>query len=81
MKVAEVIAALQTKPADTLVVMSSDGEGNILQTVETAIRDWHVNHIRLPLAQDRWFGKASEQKDDGTAYRALVRETKAFAHR
>src|SRR5262249_22946775 len=37
-----------------------------------AIRDWHVNHIRLPLAQDRWFGKAPEQKDDGKAYRALV---------
>ena len=30
-----------------------------------AIRDWHVNHIRLPLAQDRWFGKAPEQKDEG----------------
>src|SRR5262249_14368903 len=51
---------------------TSDGEGHILDTVKTAIRDWHVNHIRLPLAQDRWFGKAPEQKDDGKAYRALV---------
>src|SRR5580698_6479787 len=51
---------------------TSDGEGHILDTVKTAINDWHVNVIRLPLAQDRWFGKAPEQKDDGTAYRAIV---------
>src|SRR4051812_14009108 len=48
---------------------TSTGEGHILQTVQTAIRDWHVNLIRLPLAQDRWFGKAREQSDDGKAYR------------
>ena len=53
---------------------SSNGEGHILKTVEVAIRDWHVNHVRLPLAQDRWFGKAPEQKDGGEAYRALVRK-------
>jgi dipeptidyl aminopeptidase/acylaminoacyl peptidase len=53
---------------------ASDGEGRILETVKTAIRDWHVNHIRLPLAQDRWFGKAKEQSDEGKAYRALVRQ-------
>ena len=53
---------------------SSNGEGHILTTVKTAIRDWHVNHVRLPLAQDRWFGKAPEQKDEGKAYRALVKE-------
>ena len=48
---------------------SSDGEGHVLETVETAIRDWHVNYIRLPMAQDRWFGKAPEQKDEGKSYR------------
>ena len=53
---------------------TSNGEGHILETVKTAISDWHVNHIRLPLAQDRWFGKAPEQKDDGKAYRALVKQ-------
>ena len=53
---------------------TSDGEGHILTTIKTAIQDWHVNLIRLPLSQDRWFGKAPEQKDDGKAYRALVRE-------
>ncbi len=51
---------------------TSDGEGHILDTVKTAIDAWHVNHVRLPLAQDRWFGKAPEQQDDGKAYRALV---------
>ncbi len=53
---------------------TSDGEGHILDTVKTAIVDWKVNHIRLPLAQDRWFGKAPEQNDDGQAYRALVKQ-------
>src|SRR5579871_5842231 len=53
---------------------SSDGEGHILNTVKTAIQDWHINIIRLPLAQDRWFGKAPEQQDEGVAYRALVRQ-------
>ena len=50
----------------------SDGEGHIFDTVKTAIKDWRVNVIRLPLAQDRWFGKAPEQKDEGKAYRELV---------
>jgi hypothetical protein len=51
---------------------TSDGEGHILQTVETAIDDWHANIIRLPLSQDRWFGKGPEQTDGGKSYRALV---------
>ncbi len=51
---------------------TSDGEGHIVETVKTAINDWHVNVIRLPLNQDRWFGKAREQKDEGQAYRKLV---------
>jgi hypothetical protein len=53
---------------------TSDGEGHILETVRVAIDDWHVNIIRLPLSQDRWFGKAPEQNDMGKAYRALVKE-------
>jgi hypothetical protein len=53
---------------------SSDGQGHMLRSVTTAIRDWHANVIRLPLAQDRWFGKAREQKDQGKAYRALVKQ-------
>jgi len=54
---------------------TSDGErGRILRTVNVAIHDWKVNVVRLPLAQDRWFGKAPEQKDSGVAYRDLVRQ-------
>jgi endoglucanase len=55
---------------------TSNGEGHILQTVKVAIDDWKVNHIRLPLSQDRWFGKAPEQdpNEGGKAYRALVKE-------
>lgn len=53
---------------------TSDGEGHILDTVRTAIQDWHVNLIRLPLSQDRWFGKGPEQQDGGKAYRALVKQ-------
>jgi len=53
---------------------TSDGEGRILKTVNVAIHDWHVNIIRLPLAQDRWFGKAPGQRDEGKSYRALVRQ-------
>ncbi len=51
---------------------TSNGEGHIVESVRVAIDDWHVNHIRLPMSQDRWFGKAREQNDEGKAYRALV---------
>ena len=57
---------------------SSDGDGHILKTVEVAVKDWHANLIRLPLSQDRWFGKAPEQKDGGAGYRALVRQLADF---
>lgn len=53
---------------------TSDGQGHILETVNVAIHDWHVNIIRLPLSQDRWFGHGPEQHDGGVAYRALVRQ-------
>jgi hypothetical protein len=53
---------------------TSDGQGRVLNTVNTAIHDWHANIIRLPLAQDRWFGKAPEQNDGGRSYRDLVRQ-------
>lgn len=51
---------------------SSDGEGRILDSIKRAIEDWRVNVIRLPLSQDRWFGKTPEQKDSGVEYRKLV---------
>jgi hypothetical protein len=51
---------------------TNDPEGSILKSINAAIRDWHANIIRLPLSQDRWFGKTPEQGDGGAAYRALV---------
>jgi len=53
---------------------TSDGQGHIVESIRVAIDDWHVNHIRLPMSQDRWFGKAPEQDDEGKAYRALIDE-------
>lgn len=53
---------------------SSDGDGLILKTIKVAVTEWKANLIRLPLAQDRWFGKASDQRDAGAGYRALVRQ-------
>ena len=47
---------------------------HVLQSLAVAIDDWGVNIIRLPLAQDRWFGRAKEQNDGGVAYRKLVQE-------
>ncbi len=53
---------------------TSDGEGHILDTIRVAVQDWHCNVVRIPLSQDRWFGKGPEQKDEGVAYRALVKQ-------
>ena len=45
---------------------------HVEESVNRAISDWKVNLIRLPLAQDRWFGKMTNQADGGAAYRILV---------
>lgn len=42
------------------------------QAFDQAIHVWKANIIRMPLAQDRWFGKTSGQQDAGAGYRALV---------
>jgi endoglucanase len=49
----------------------TDGD-HVQESVHRAITDWKVNLIRLPLAQDRWFGKMKDQTDGGAAYRAIV---------
>ena len=49
----------------------NDGD-HVQESVNRAIRDWKVNFIRLPLAQDRWFGAMSNQMDRGASYRAIV---------
>jgi endoglucanase len=60
---------------------TNNGEGHILQSINVAIRDWRANIIRLPLSQDRWFGKGPEQSDRGVSYRALVDELVAACAR
>jgi hypothetical protein len=57
---------------------SSDGDGRTLKTIAVAVQEWRANLIRLPLSQDRWFGKAPEQQDGGAGYRALVRQVVDF---
>lgn len=52
----------------------SKGEGRVLKSIDVAIKDWNCNIIRLPLSQDRWFGKAPDQKDGGHSYRLIVQQ-------
>jgi hypothetical protein len=49
----------------------TDGD-HVQESVRRAISDWKATLIRLPLAQDRWFGKMPDQTDGGAAYRAIV---------
>ena len=49
----------------------SRGE-HILNTVYEVFANWNCNIIRLPLSQDRWFGKAPEQADNGAEYRKII---------
>lgn len=50
---------------------SNEGD-HLLPSVQAALGEWQANVIRLPLAQDRWFGKMDGQTDGGAAYRQLV---------
>ena len=56
---------------------SNDGE-NVFRSARVALEDWKANCIRLPLSQDRWFGKAEGQKDGGDEYRKNVQEVEGF---
>ncbi len=51
---------------------STNGEGHVLDTLRVATHDWHSNIVRLPLSQDRWMGKATDQHGDAAPYRKLV---------
>jgi hypothetical protein len=50
------------------------GDTQTLESLRVAIHDWNANVIRLPLSQDRWFGKAEGQNDDGRLYQMIVDE-------
>ena len=47
----------------------SAGGDNILRSIGVAIGDWHANVVRLPLSQDRWFGRARSRR---TAARSIA---------
>jgi endoglucanase len=54
----------------------SDGD-NVLASVYEAFANWNCNLVRLPLSQDRWFGKVSDYStpnppDGGAQYRKIV---------
>ena len=59
---------------------SNDGEGRVLSSMDASYGSFKSNHIRLPLAQDRWFGKAPWQSDGGSAYRKIVADAVAKAN-
>jgi endoglucanase len=48
------------------------GEPELEMAAETVYDIWKANVIRLPMSQDRWFGKAPEQTDGGAAYRDKI---------
>ena len=50
---------------------TNEGE-HVLESVREATANWGANTIRIPLSQDRWFGKAPGQTDGGTSYRKIV---------
>ncbi len=52
---------------------TTQGE-HMQEAFDWAIHKWKANVIRVPLAQDRWFGKTAGQSDAGRSYRALVDE-------
>ena len=49
---------------------SNSGDA-VLASMVAAIDTWKANIIRLPVMDERWFGK-KDQTDNGVAYRALI---------
>jgi len=50
---------------------TNNGE-HIFESIQEATTNWGANAIRLPLSQDRWFGRAPGQTDAGLGYQAIV---------
>jgi endoglucanase len=61
---------LQGASVDSLQ-WSNTGE-DIVNSVIAAIDEWKANVIRLPMNEERWFGQASGQTDNGAAYRSII---------
>jgi endoglucanase len=50
----------------------TDTGENVARSLAVAVDDWGCNLVRIPLSQDRWFGRAPTQSDDGAVYRSIV---------
>jgi aryl-phospho-beta-D-glucosidase BglC (GH1 family) len=59
----------------------STGGDRVLESTREAIDNWKAKAIRLPLSQDRWFGKEPGQSDAGGSYRELVTQVVSLASR
>jgi hypothetical protein len=47
---------------------------HLFESLAVSVDDWGANIIRLPLSQDRWFGRTKERQDAGAGYRKTVRD-------
>jgi hypothetical protein len=62
--------------------LDSSNEGDhVFRSCRVAIEDWKANCVRLPISQDRWFGKAEEQKGSGDEYRNEIDEIASYVSR
>jgi endoglucanase len=50
---------------------TNEGE-RVMDSLAVAYDQWNCNLVRLPLCQDRWFGRAPGQDDGGAKYRSIV---------
>ena len=57
---------------------ANEGE-RVVESLGVAYDRWNCNLVRLPLSQDRWFGKAPGQADGGAKYRSIVDDAVAAA--
>ena len=56
-----------------------NGGDHVLEAIYEAFTNWNCNLIRLPMAQDRWFGRSPGQTDGGEAYRKIIDDVLALA--
>ncbi len=50
----------------------NDGD-HIIESTRVAFEDWKANVVRIPVCQDRWFGKTPNQDEDpAERYRSIV---------
>jgi hypothetical protein len=50
----------------------------VFRSCRVAMEDWNANCIRLPVSEDRWFGKAESQKNKYDDYRDSIDEVVTY---